>query len=1162
MKNTFKTPARLFMGRGMLEAENSEANVITPKGTVKTPHSGIHFSQLRQTLTCLKPRSLVIHETSTSIKRRFSPRHSDSVKVFVRVKPVLEDDLRQGRTKEALEVCEKDGKRGIVLPAANSKENWFSHFDGVLDDATNQEVFDAIGGDLLRQFLSGINVSIMAYGQTGSGKTYTMFGSKEPDAQVQGLLHLVLNRIEEQICVRTHLTRLSVAVFEVYNDELFSLLDAGGVERKPMSRGVVEYGQHRPKQVDDVSKLLGLVLEALDLRARDATVRNATSSRSHAFVKLRLEQMAALPDDPGVDSTLFLVDLAGSESMSNASSSTQQNETIYINKSLQALERVVNSLSNSSIHVPYRDSLLTQVLQEGLNPQKARVALVTTVSRFLADVHVTKSTLMFAQRARNIRTFAQVNMAAKRPPQLCPEEIYGQLQNMQAINNKLRQQLADLESSQGRLQGRSQHLEAMREELARLSELHSELQRTSARQQNEAEAALELERGAHAATRLQLAELQQCNVELQEAATAAEAEARVVARSTADLQCRLHECQLQVVRLNGELAGAQSLAEQVQMQHRAAEQQLVQAREQLTVLKGQLAAAQADTMEQQREMQQRLAQLRARADASQDIEVATYQTSIRDLQQQLQEANADAVGLAQELALTKQQLEQLQLRIMDSQTAAAGVLQQQQQEKQQQQEGVPEGDRLELVLQEGLTDEEIEAGEERIGAAEGAEADWESSDGAIALVNELEATQAQLEARTSQLAEVDRQLEAARGQLVQIAMGEKELAEARSEGAALRQQLTEARAAAAAAAQEARTVAEAAAAARFVPLQTECERLRAMCSLSEQQLGRLQAECERLRVEGGESRESMLRLQAECERLREAAARAESEASERQARLEALQAERDTGPRVDGMKQLQERVRMLEIEKKRSETDHKGQLELKDKLIHQLENMTEQLQSEVTKLRHDAIGAVATAVQLGDSLGLASGPGGAGSSPFSGQQLQQHHSASRSEPGASPGTVPEDSSCTALSSSAPPSRAPSGGGILLLNRTTTGSAAALARTNSRAMGSVYMSTLSTPPPVPRFVPPQPPSPATLPNSASKTALAATPPKPEVLGPDSSADATVIDLTRESNGGPPEPKLTPSSCPPLDDGLVLVMRGHQHSDELKLASNAFRNQMNY
>lgn len=53
------------------------------------------------------------------------------------------------------------------------------------------------------------------------------------------------------------------------------------------------------------------VLEALQLRARDATVRNATSSRSHAVVKLRLLQSPAAHDEPGVESTLFLVDLAG-----------------------------------------------------------------------------------------------------------------------------------------------------------------------------------------------------------------------------------------------------------------------------------------------------------------------------------------------------------------------------------------------------------------------------------------------------------------------------------------------------------------------------------------------------------------------------------------------------------------------------------------------------------------------------------------------------------------------------------------------------------------------------------------------------------------------------------------------------------------------------------
>ncbi|EFJ52175.1 Kif9 type kinesin, partial [Volvox carteri f. nagariensis] len=1102
----------------------------------------------------------------------------------------MEDDLKQGRTKEALDVCEKDGKRGIVLPAANSKENWFSDFDGVLDGATNQEVFDAIGGDLLRQFLSGINVSIMAYGQTGSGKTYTMFGCSEHGSQVQGLLHLVLHRIEEQIGARMPLARLSVSVFEVYNDELFVLLDTAGAEKRPMNKGMVEYNLHRPKQVNDVGEVVGLVLDALQLRARDSTVRNATSSRSHAFVKLRLEQAAVSPDEQGLDSTLFLVDLAGSESMSNVSSTSQQNETIHINKSLQALERVVNNLSNCSIHVPYRDSLLTQVLQEGLNPQKARVALVGTVSRFLADVHVTKSTLMFAQRARNIRTFAQVNVATKRPQQLCPEEIYSQLQNMQAINNKLRQQLADLESSQERLQGRSSlHVEAMRAELTHLVELHSELQQTSARQQQEAEEALEMERAAHGATRMLLVEAQRCNGELHGAVAAAEAEARTSTRLAGELQFRLHESQLQVVRLNGELAGAQSLAKEVQAQHLAALQQLTQTREQLTALKGQLAAAEAGGDELQRTIAQVLSEAQDQA--------ATLQLQARELQQQVKATHADKTALAQELGETKQQLDEVLLLLQqqheqyqqelhamkDAQEAMVAALQQQQHDMM-----AGEGA---MYMKEGTAAAAVDMGVE-------ANLEWEGSDGTLAIAHELETAQGQLEARTSQLGEVEQQLAAAQQQLLaaaaeaeeQLAAAQQQMtaaaaeaedqmaearaaaASARAEAASLRQQLAEAAAA--------RSAAEVEAAARLVPLQTECERLRAMCVLSEQQLERLQAECERLREEGGEAREALLRLQAECARLREAVGRAE--AAERQAKLEAVQVERDVGPRPEAMKQLQERVRLLEAEKKRSETDHRGQLELKDKLIRQLENMNAQLQSEMTKLGHDPATANSTGGTGGDTP--AGGPVAAGSSsPFA----NHYHQGSRSDSGASPAhggsaVIMDDghshSPCLAgAAASAPPSRAPSSAGILLLNRTTTGSAAALARNNSRALAtgaplssssSLPMGSL-TPPPAPRCASVNG---AVTPSSAAAKAAAAmaaaavavTPPPAPAPARPISGEMDVLDLVTPEGAlpGPPEPRLTPTSCPPMDDGVVMVMReiGVRRPDELKLATKAVRNQL--
>jgi hypothetical protein len=60
-----------------------------------------------------------------------------------------------------------------------------------------------------------------------------------------------------------------------------------------------------------VETAISLILEALQNRTKDSTARNATSSRSHAFVKLRLEQSPTSPDEQEIASTLFLVDLAG-----------------------------------------------------------------------------------------------------------------------------------------------------------------------------------------------------------------------------------------------------------------------------------------------------------------------------------------------------------------------------------------------------------------------------------------------------------------------------------------------------------------------------------------------------------------------------------------------------------------------------------------------------------------------------------------------------------------------------------------------------------------------------------------------------------------------------------------------------------------------------------
>lgn len=154
---------------------------------------------------------------------------------------------------------------------------------------------------------------------------------------------------------------------------------------------------------------------------------NTQSSRSHAIFTLFIKQQRCIRvEDPDADvdtsdpmnefetltAKFHFVDLAGSERLKRTGATGDRaKEGISINCGLLALGNVISALgdkSKKSLHVPYRDSKLTRLLQDSLggNSQTCMIACISPSDR---DFMETLSTLKYANRARNIKNKVTIN---------------------------------------------------------------------------------------------------------------------------------------------------------------------------------------------------------------------------------------------------------------------------------------------------------------------------------------------------------------------------------------------------------------------------------------------------------------------------------------------------------------------------------------------------------------------------------------------------------------------------------------------------------------------------------------------------------------------------------------------------------------------------------
>nr|XP_006825715.1 PREDICTED: kinesin-like protein klp-3-like [Saccoglossus kowalevskii] len=265
--------------------------------------------------------------------------------------------------------------------------------------STQDEVFTEVM-PIITSCVDGYNVCLMAYGQTGSGKTYTMMGpSDNPGVNLRAVTELL------KICNEREKIRytLKVSLLEVYNENLQDLLtdkDSPNLDIRMQGKRLLVQGLTDVvvRNVDDIQAVMA---KGDANRTTAATKMNSTSSRSHLLLMIFVEGVDTVSNATSYGS-LTLVDLAGSERIAKTGATGQTLvEAAAINKSLTSLGQVFTSLRTNALHVPYRNSKLTHLLQSSLSGD-AKACLFVNVSPDAENISESISSLSFGSNARQV----------------------------------------------------------------------------------------------------------------------------------------------------------------------------------------------------------------------------------------------------------------------------------------------------------------------------------------------------------------------------------------------------------------------------------------------------------------------------------------------------------------------------------------------------------------------------------------------------------------------------------------------------------------------------------------------------------------------------------------------------------------------------------------
>ncbi|RMX36700.1 hypothetical protein pdam_00015831 [Pocillopora damicornis] len=347
-----------------------------------------------------------------------------SVKVAVRVRPLN----KRERDMDAKVCIQMEGKKTTITNPGSEDKDFtydFSYWSADSSDrhfASQEQVFEDLGTDVIQAAFEGYNACIFAYGQTGAGKSYSMMGQETAPGLIPRICQGLYARMESSGDDKTEF-RTEVSYLEIYNERVGDLLRPA----KGREKFNLKVREH-PKEGPYVQgQFIGVIRELVDpescshCRTVASTNMNDVSSRSHAIFTILFTQAKFYTDMPSETvSKIHLVDLAGSErANSTGATGSRLKEGANINKSLVTLGTVISALAEASensiskdpkkkLFIPYRNSVLTWLLKDSLGGN-AKTIMIAAISPADVNYSETLSTLRYANRAKNIINKPTVN---------------------------------------------------------------------------------------------------------------------------------------------------------------------------------------------------------------------------------------------------------------------------------------------------------------------------------------------------------------------------------------------------------------------------------------------------------------------------------------------------------------------------------------------------------------------------------------------------------------------------------------------------------------------------------------------------------------------------------------------------------------------------------